>query len=109
VFDTLSPHSSWLGDGRLQINGYELPDRDLRLLDEPRSTTQLAALTGLPPGAVSNHLRVLLGADAVLRRRAGREVLYWRTALGHVLAASGRTGTAEHPGLERFGVLGLWR
>ncbi len=29
VFDTLSPHSSWLGDGRLQINGYELPDRDL--------------------------------------------------------------------------------
>jgi DNA-binding transcriptional ArsR family regulator len=158
VFDTLSVHSSWLGGGRLQINGYELPDRDLsaaekldfvpvhgytgwdmrelphryalvypvsgaladtgstrasargsaragadglarligpnrarvlRLLGEPRSTTQLAALTGLPPGAVGNHLRVLLEAGAVLRRRAGREVLYWRTSLGHALAASG--------------------
>jgi hypothetical protein len=149
VFGTLSPHSSWLGGGRLQINGYELPDRDLsaaqkldfvpvhgytgwdmrelphryalvypvsgaladtgsaragagglarligpnrarvlRLLGEPRSTTQLAALTGLPPGAVSNHLRVLLEAGAVLRRRAGREVLYWRTSLGHALAGS---------------------
>src|SRR5580658_8945964 len=29
VFGTLSPHSSWLGGGRLQINGYELPDWDL--------------------------------------------------------------------------------
>jgi len=154
VFDTLSSRTSWtswLGDGRLQINGYELPDRDLsqareldfvpvhsytgwdmreppyryalvypvsgaladtgsaragtdglarlvgpnrarvlRLLDEPRSTTQLAALTGLPLGAVGSHLRVLLEAGAVLRRRAGREVLYWRTSLGDALAASGR-------------------
>jgi DNA-binding transcriptional ArsR family regulator len=64
--------------------------RVLRLLDEPRSTTQLAALTGLPLGAVSNHLRVLLEAGAVLRRRAGREVLYWRTSLGHALAAPAR-------------------
>lgn len=149
VFGTLSSRTSWLGDGRLQINGYELPDRDLsqareldfvpvhgyvgwdgrelphryvlvypvsgaladtgstsagadglarliganragvlRLLGEPRSTTQLAALTGLPLGAVSNHLKVLLNAGAVLRRRAGREVLYWRTSLGDALAAS---------------------
>lgn len=63
--------------------------RVLRLLDQPRSTTQLAALTGLPPGAVSGQLRVLLGTGAVLRRRAGREVRYWRTSLGHALAASG--------------------
>jgi DNA-binding transcriptional ArsR family regulator len=151
VFGTLSPYFSWLGDGRLQINGYEFPDRDLsqarkldfvpvhsytgwdmrelphryalvypvsgaladtgsaragpdglarligpnrarvlRLLEEPRSTSQLAALTGLPLGAVGNHLRVLLEAGAVLRRRAGREVLYWRTSLGDALAASGR-------------------
>lgn len=149
VFDTLSWQTSWLDGGRLQINGYELPDRDLsqarrldfvpvhsytgwdmldlphryglvypvsgaladtgsgrtsadglarlvganrahvlRLLDEPRSTTQLAALTGLPLGAVSTHLRVLLDAGAVLRRRAGREVLYWRTSLGDTLTAS---------------------
>jgi hypothetical protein len=148
VFDNLTRYSSWLGDGRLQINGYELPDRDLsqarkldfvpvhsftgwdmlelphryalvypvsgaladigsaragadglarligpnrarvlRLLDEPRSTTQLAALTGLPLGSVGNHLRVLLEAGAVLRRRVGREVLYWRTSLGDAFVA----------------------
>ncbi len=47
--------------------------RLLALLDEPRSTTQLAALTLLPVGAVGNHLRVLLDAGAVLRGvRAGR-------------------------------------
>lgn len=64
--------------------------RVLDLLDEPRSTTQLAALTGLPLGAVGNHLRVLRGAWAVLRRRSGREVLYWRTALGDDLVAAGQ-------------------
>lgn len=64
--------------------------RVLALLDEPRSTTQLAALTGLPLGAVGNHLRVLLDAGAVLRRRSGREVLYWRTSLGDGLVAAGR-------------------
>ena len=67
--------------------------RVLRLLSEPRSTTQLAALTGLPPGAVSTHLRVL-EAEAVLRRRAGREVLYRRTPLGDGLAASGGSPAA---------------
>jgi DNA-binding transcriptional ArsR family regulator len=64
--------------------------RVLTLLDEPRSTTQLAALAGLPLGAVGNHLRVLLDAGAVLRRRSGREVLYWRTQLGDGLVAAGR-------------------
>jgi DNA-binding transcriptional ArsR family regulator len=64
--------------------------RVLRLLGEPRSTTQLAALTGLPPGAIGNHLKVLLDSGAVLKRRAGREVLYWRTSLGDSLVASGR-------------------
>jgi Helix-turn-helix domain len=64
--------------------------RLLALLDEPRSTTQLAALTLLPVGSVGNHLRVLLDAGAVLRRRSGREVLYWRTSLGDGLVAAGR-------------------
>jgi DNA-binding transcriptional ArsR family regulator len=149
VFGSLSWRTSWLGDGRLQINGHELPDRDisqareldlvpvhgycgwdgrdlpdryvlvypasgvlagtgtgtaeqamnglarliganrarvLRLLSEPRSTAQLAALTGLPPGSVSGHLKVLSGAGAVVNCRAGREVLYWRTSLGEALA-----------------------
>lgn len=62
--------------------------RVLRLLDEPHSTTQLAALTGLPPGAVGNHLRILLDTGVVLRRRTGREVLYWRTSLGDSLLAA---------------------
>jgi DNA-binding transcriptional ArsR family regulator len=61
--------------------------RVLTLLGEPHSTTQLAALTGLPAGAVGNHLKVLLDAGTVLRRRAGREVLYWRTSLGDSLVA----------------------
>ncbi|MBN9620205.1 MAG: helix-turn-helix transcriptional regulator, partial [Actinobacteria bacterium] len=60
----------------------------LRHLTEPASTSQLVALTGLPLGSVGNHLRVLLDSGAVLRRRSGREVLYWRTALGEALAAA---------------------
>jgi DNA-binding transcriptional ArsR family regulator len=63
----------------------------LRLLSEPASTTHLAAQTGLPLGAVGNHLKVLLDAGAVVRRRSGRDVLYWRTPLGNALiAADGR-------------------
>ncbi|MEV4347763.1 helix-turn-helix domain-containing protein [Actinoplanes sp. NPDC049596] len=147
VIPTLGANTEWLGDGRFQINRYDLPERDLtaaetllfvpvhsngswvqwheptryalvypvtgalapvagadvnglarliganraRLLlalGDPRSTTQLAALSGLPPGAVGNHLKVMLDAGLVLRRRAGREVLYWRTALGDSLSAT---------------------
>ena len=157
VIPTLGAKQRWLGDGRLQINDYDLPTRDLtgaeelsfvpvhsngswvswdpptrfalvypvtgalasterltpaglpRLvganrariltaLDTPRSPTQLAALTGLPLGAVGNHLRVLLDSGAVLRRRSGREVLYWRTSLGDALCATGGSsrGTTTH-------------
>lgn len=60
----------------------------LNLLDVPRSTTQLATLCELPVGSVGNHLRVLLDAGAVLRRRSGREVLYWRSELGAALCAA---------------------
>jgi DNA-binding transcriptional ArsR family regulator len=60
----------------------------LRLLDQPLGTTHLAASAGLPVGAVGNHLRVLLDAGVVARRRSGREVLYWRTALGDALTAA---------------------
>ncbi len=61
----------------------------LVLLDVPRSTSQLATLTGQALGSVGGHLKVLLEAGAVLRRRSGREVLYWRTALGDALVAAG--------------------
>ena len=60
--------------------------RLLAALADPASTTGLVALTGLPLGSVGRHLRVLLDAGLVQRRRSGREVLYWRTALGDALA-----------------------
>jgi DNA-binding transcriptional ArsR family regulator len=154
VIPTLGATRQWLGDGRLRINRYDLPERDLsaartllfipvhsngswvawreptryalvypvagalaetstanprglarliganrarllRMLDDPRSTTQLVAISRLPLGAVGNHLKVMLDAGLVLRRRAGREVLYWRTALGDSLVAT--TGPAANP------------
>ncbi|MBB2890542.1 ArsR/SmtB family transcription factor [Flexivirga oryzae] len=59
-------------------------------LDVPQTTSGLAATSGLPVGAVGNHLRVLLDAGLVAKRRSGREVLYWRTALGDELLAASR-------------------
>ena len=52
----------------------------------PKSTTQLVALTGQTLGSVGGHLRVLLDAGLVRRRRSGRSVLYYRTDLGEILA-----------------------
>jgi DNA-binding transcriptional ArsR family regulator len=62
----------------------------LTSLDVPRSTSQLSTLTGQALGSVGGHLKVLLDSGLVLRRRSGREVLYWRTALGDALVAAGR-------------------
>lgn len=146
VLDGLRPGMRWLGDGRLQINTYDYPPRDisgtrllfipttaqrgwvaweeppdvhaviypcagwladgdgtrppdalarlvgpvrarvLTLLAAPKSTTQLVALTGHGLGSVGGHLRVLLDAGLVRRRRSGRSVLYFRTPLGDTLA-----------------------
>ncbi|CCH76699.1 putative ArsR-family transcriptional regulator [Nostocoides japonicum T1-X7] len=61
----------------------------LRALDAPASTSALAARLGLPLGSAGGHLKVLLDTELVLRRRSGREVLYWRTALGDALVAAG--------------------
>jgi DNA-binding transcriptional ArsR family regulator len=57
----------------------------LVLLDTPKSTTQLVALTGQGLGSVGRHLKVLLDSGLVRRRRAGRSVLYYRTEAGDVL------------------------
>jgi len=57
----------------------------LVLLGTPKSTTQLVALTGQGLGSVGRHLRVLLDACLIHRRRAGRCVLYYRTAAGDAL------------------------
>lgn len=143
----MRPGLRWLGDGRLQINGYDHPPRDLtaatllfipttggagwvgwdppgrysvvypatgllaadrdapagdplhRLLGRgratllttlatPMSTSQLVAVTGYGLGTVGNHLKVLLDAGLVHRRRSGRSVLYYRTDLGDRLTAA---------------------
>jgi DNA-binding transcriptional ArsR family regulator len=54
----------------------------LTLLDQPRTTSQLVAMTGLSLGSVGGHLAVLRDADLVARRRVGRSVAYVRTPLG---------------------------
>jgi DNA-binding transcriptional ArsR family regulator len=66
----------------------------LVLLDAPMSTSQLVAVTGQGLGSVGRHLRVLLDARLVERRRAGRSVLYSRTATGEVLV----TAQGDRPG-----------
>ncbi|WP_433473753.1 ArsR/SmtB family transcription factor [Spirillospora sp. CA-142024] len=57
----------------------------LVLLATPLSTTHLVALTGQGLGSVGRHLRVLLDARLIDRRRAGRSVLYYRTSVGDAL------------------------
>jgi DNA-binding transcriptional ArsR family regulator len=63
--------------------------RVLVLAQAPVSTTALTALTGLPLGSVGGHLRVLLDAGLLERRRAGRHVLYWCSDTGTALLAAG--------------------
>jgi DNA-binding transcriptional ArsR family regulator len=64
------------------------------------STTQLVSATGFTLGAVGNHLKILLNAQLVRRRRAGRSVLYYRTSDGDRLlhiAMDGDTNTETPP------------
>ncbi|WP_103354603.1 DUF5937 family protein [Amycolatopsis sp. CA-128772] len=60
-------------------------------LAAPASTAELARRTRLTAGAVSQHLGVLKAAGLVSGHRAGRHVLYARTALAEALVA----GTGE--------------
>ena len=81
--DTLTPSQSraltrLIGPRRARI---------LDQLTEPRSTSQLVALTGYSLGSVGDHLKILLEAELVQRRRSGRSVLYYRTPLGDSLAS----------------------
>ncbi|MFE7483087.1 ArsR/SmtB family transcription factor [Streptomyces sp. NPDC057552] len=64
----------------------------LVLLASPLSTTRLTALTGQGLGSVGRHLRVLLDAGLVCRRRDGRSVLYFRTAAGDGLVRAAAAG-----------------
>ncbi|MFJ4951308.1 ArsR family transcriptional regulator [Streptomyces sp. NPDC088760] len=67
----------------------------LVLLGSPMSTSQLTAVTGQGLGSVGRHLKVLREAGLVERRRAGRSVLYARTAAGDVLVEAGRGAVAR--------------
>jgi DNA-binding transcriptional ArsR family regulator len=60
----------------------------LVLLDTPKSTTQLVALTGQALGSVGRHLKILFDARLVRRRRSGRSVLYYRTETGDALVSA---------------------
>ncbi|MFJ2831444.1 ArsR family transcriptional regulator [Streptomyces sp. NPDC087263] len=62
----------------------------LVLLESPMSTSQLVAVTGQGLGSVGRHLKVLLDARLVERRRAGRSVLYFRAPAGEVLVKAQR-------------------
>ncbi|MFF9770717.1 ArsR family transcriptional regulator [Streptomyces sp. NPDC014636] len=64
----------------------------LVLLGSPMSTSHLTAVTGQGLGSVGRHLKVLRDAGLVERRRAGRSVLYARTAAGDVLVEAGQRG-----------------
>ncbi|KMS74009.1 ArsR family transcriptional regulator [Streptomyces leeuwenhoekii] len=70
----------------------------LVLLGMPLTTSQLVAVTGQGLGSVGRHLRVLLDAGLVERWRAGRSVLYARTAAGEVLVrAAGAVPGVRRP------------
>ncbi len=60
----------------------------LLALDRPRSTTDLAALAGITPGGVSQHLGVLRAAGLVTAHRVGRAVLNLRSAAGDALVGA---------------------
>nr|WSZ16529.1 winged helix-turn-helix domain-containing protein [Streptomyces canus] len=72
--------------------------RVLVLLDSPLSTSQLVVLTGQGLGSVGRHLRVLLDAGLVERRRAGRSVLYARTGAGEMLVEASGAGPGDSLG-----------
>lgn len=65
-----------LGRGRAAV---------LTRLEDPMSTSQLVAITGLSLGTIGDHLKILREAGTIQRRRSAREVLYWRTPLGNLL------------------------
>ncbi|GAB1819282.1 winged helix-turn-helix domain-containing protein [Herbidospora sp. RD11066] len=79
VREVSGPLGRLLGNARATV---------LVLLDTPKSTTQLVALTGQGLGSVGRHLKVLLDAGLVERRRAGKSVLYYRSRTGDAVVTS---------------------
>lgn len=67
----------------------------LTRLDTPRSTTELAAQTGLTAGGVSQHLSALRAGGLVTPHRLGRVVLYARTSAAEALLAAAEPATEQ--------------
>jgi DNA-binding transcriptional ArsR family regulator len=74
--------------------------RILTALDQPISTTALAAVTELSPAGVSRHLLALHDAGLVCAARHGHEVRYRRTELGSALLHAHRGN--DHAGDARM-------
>jgi DNA-binding transcriptional ArsR family regulator len=68
----------------------------LLALEDPASTTQLAATLGQSLGGLGGHLTVLRESGLVSGARSGRSVLYRRTPAGDALAAAGPDPDATH-------------
>ncbi|MFI5649319.1 DUF5937 family protein [Kitasatospora sp. NPDC051705] len=75
------------GDGALAVVLGRSRTLLLTELDAPASTTELARRTGLSPSAVSRYLTTLRDAGLVSAHRAGRSVLYARTATAEAVLA----------------------
>jgi DNA-binding transcriptional ArsR family regulator len=60
----------------------------LLALVEPATTSALATLMALTPGAVSQHLGVLSGGGLAVGMRVGKQVVYRRTPAGDMLAGT---------------------
>jgi DNA-binding transcriptional ArsR family regulator len=72
--------------------------RVLTSLDSPAATIDLAERLDASPAGISAHLGVLCRAGLVDARRAGRRVLYSRTALGDALVTPGSEPAGRREG-----------